>query len=142
MLKRRYFLVLPFLILIVMVLCFCVADLFAMTAIEYENQWRRADIVESQQEWDKAVAIITKAIALNPLNPRYPEIMGRVYIWRYYIANSPVTSIEQSQRILDKGMYYIQSSIDMRPTWLRARSTRYKLNQAAEIKRAMIISQE
>lgn len=132
MLKRRYILVPPLLALIALVLSFCVADLFAGTATEYESQWRKEEMVKSIQEWDKAVAALSMAIRLNPWNPHYPEVMGRLYIWRYYIANDPVQSPEHIQRILDEGMSYVQASIAMRPTWQRVHSTKRRLNRAAE----------
>jgi hypothetical protein len=131
MLKRRYLLALPFFLLILGMLSFSVADILATTAIDYESEWREEDGVTDQQEWDKAVATLTMAMKLNPWNPDYPEAMGRFYIWRYFVYGNFLTSPAQVQPILDKGMYYIQKSIDMRPTLLRAHSTKSKLAWSA-----------
>jgi hypothetical protein len=141
MLKRRYLLVLPLLLLVLGVLSFGVADILATTATSYESEWRKADGVTDQQEWDKAVVMLTMAMTLNPWNPDYPESMGRFYIWRYFVYGNFLTSPEQVQSILDKGMHYIQKSIDMRPTWPRAYSTKRRLNRAAETVRLALEKQ-
>ena len=132
MLKLRYLLVLPFLVLIVVVSCFGIAELYSEQALAYEDQWREAETIETKKEWDTAVDLLSTAIKLNPYNPSYPETMGRLYIWRYYIGDSPVTSPEEVEAILKEGVAYIDSSIAMRPAWPRIFSTLRKLIRVAE----------
>jgi hypothetical protein len=130
--KLKYLLLVPFCVLIVAVLSFGVADLFAIDAYESERKWRRADAVKDQKDWDDATANLKIAMKLNPYNPAYPESMGRLYIWRYYIDNNPVKSADEVQNILDEGLLYLQRSIALRPTWFSAYDTLRKLKGAAE----------
>ncbi|MFT5419571.1 MAG: hypothetical protein ACI9D5_000312 [Candidatus Endobugula sp.] len=130
--KLKYLLIVPFFMLILTVLSFGIADLFAVNAIEYEREWSREDAVKDQKDWDAAAASLKIAMLLNPYNPSYTEAMGRLYIWRYYIDNNPVKSIDEVQDILDEGLRYVQRSIELRPVWPSVRVTLRELKAAAE----------
>jgi hypothetical protein len=124
--------VLPFIGLAILVLTFGVADIFALQASGYEDKWKIADAVYEKADWDKAHSSLINAMKLNPYNPDYPEMMGRFYIWRYYIDNAPVISEIEAQNILVDGLEYVHLSIKLRPAWYVVYSTKRRLIRAAE----------
>ncbi|MFT6220813.1 MAG: hypothetical protein ACJA0C_000210 [Candidatus Endobugula sp.] len=130
--KLKYLCVLPFIALTILALTFGVADIFALQASEYEDKWKIADAVYEKADWDKAHSSLINAMTLNPYNPDYPEMMGRVYIWRYYIDNAPVISEIEAQNILTDGLEYVHLSIKLRPAWYVIYSTERRLIRAAE----------
>lgn len=123
---------LPFIGLAILVLTFGVADIFALQASGYEDKWKIADAVYEKADWDKAHSSLINAMKLNPYNPDYPEMMGRFYIWRYYIDNAPVISEIEAQNILVDGLEYVHLSIKLRPAWYVVYSTKRRLIRAAE----------
>ena len=136
----KYLCVLSFIFFTIVPLLFGIADIFALKASEFEDQWKIEDTVYEKAEWDKAHSYLAIAIKLNPYNPDYPEMMGRFYIWRYYIEDSPINSETEAQIILEEGLKYVKSSIELRPIWYFIYSTERRLIRAAEKTRAMIIS--
>ena len=123
---------LPFIGLAILVLAFGIADIFALQASKYEDQWKIADVVYDKTDWDKAHSSLIRAMKLNPYNPDYPEMMGRFYIWRYYIDNASITSEAEAQSILEDGLKYVHLSIKLRPSWYVVYSTERRLIRAAE----------
>ncbi len=115
--KLKYILILPFVGAVLWVLAWGLADVFSHQALRYERQWITTGVVQTQQDWDAAIKWTQFAITLNPLNPNYYELLGRLHFWRFFIPDSPVESFEQAQAIVNTGVEPLKRSIEMRPTW-------------------------
>jgi hypothetical protein len=139
LLTLKYLCALLFVTLAVWVTALGFANFFSYQAEKKERQWIRADIIEEKASWDKAHSYLTTAMTLDPYNPNHSEIMGRIYVWRYYINDAPVTSIEEAEKILTEGLAYVNRSIKMRPAWFAIYSVERGLKYTAESASAKII---
>lgn len=115
--KLKYILLLPVIGLIFLVLSWGLADAFSYQALKYEREWLATGIVAQPQDWDAAIKWSGYAIAFNPYNPNYPEMLGRLHFWRFFVLNNPVQSYEEGQTIVNQGLIPLKKSIEMRPTW-------------------------
>lgn len=121
--RLKYLFVLPFLFLAYWAISWGVADAFSYRVVRAESEWLARGNVPSLDAWNQARESIESAISLNTFNPNYPETMGRLYIWRLYVKDAPIGSFEEHQKFLSKGIDYMRSSIEKRPTWPLAWAT-------------------
>lgn len=115
--KLRYLILLPLLFLIFFVLSKAVASLIVDQAFDYERQWSAQGRVETQKEWDDAIAWASLGMSIDPFNPNYPELIGRLHFWRFFVQDAPIKSFQQAQSVVNAGLPHLRRSIEMRPTW-------------------------
>ncbi len=115
--KIKYLLLFPIVALIFVVLSWGVADIFAHRLLEQEKEWIFEGSVKNYADWQRGIAWGKWAIKLNPYQARYPEIVGRVYFWRFFIEDKPIESYEQAQTTVNEGAEYLRDAIEKRPTW-------------------------
>jgi hypothetical protein len=118
--KIKYLLFVPLIGLILYVLAWSAADAFSYQALLHERQWITERGLKSKRQWDAAVKWSTLAIRFDPYNPNYPEMLGRLHFWRFFIEDAPIASSDEAMSVINQGMSYLQESIAMRPTWPRA----------------------
>jgi hypothetical protein len=115
--KFRYLLLLPILLLIVFVGSKMISGVVIDPAFNYAREWSVQGGVNAKQDWDDAVSRARLGMAIDPLNPNYPELLGRLHFWRFFIQDAPIQSYEQAQLIVNAGLEPLRRSIEMRPTW-------------------------
>jgi hypothetical protein len=115
--RLRYILLLPLVALILFALSWAIADGFFYQARLYEKGWIKDKQVNNQKDWDAAVKWAQMAIQFNPYNPNYPEMLGRLYFWRFFVVDNEVQSFAEAQSVTNEGLQYLRQSIEMRPTW-------------------------
>lgn len=129
--KLKYLLILPFVILILYALSVAVADAFSHQASQHERRWIEEGGMAEKSDWDAAIGWSKLALKLDPYNPNYPEMIGRLHFWRFFIADSPIESYDEAQAIADEGLVYLRNSVQMRPTWPRAWSSILQLKSVS-----------
>jgi hypothetical protein len=115
--KLRYLLLLPIFLLIVFVFSKIIASIVVDEAFSSEREWSAQGGVDTKRDWDDAVSWARLGITLDPLNPNYPELLGRLHFWRFFIQEAPIESFEQAQLVVNAGLIPLRRSIEMRPTW-------------------------
>lgn len=113
----RYLALIPLLLLIVFVLSKGVASVIVDKAFDYERQWSAQGGVNSQAEWDEAIAWANMGMSIDPFNPNYPELAGRLHFWRFFVEDAPIQSFSEAQDVVNAGLPYLRRAIEMRPTW-------------------------
>lgn len=113
----KYLLVLPFILLVFFSVLTGVADIMAYQSLRYEKSWLQRGAMVKKIDWEHSVFWSQWAIRFNPYNPNYREIKGRLYFWRFFLNEAPVTSHAEAQAIVNTGLQYFRDSIELRPTW-------------------------
>jgi len=115
--KSRYLLLLPLILLMAFVFSKALAGYVADSAFDYEREWSAQGGVDVRQDWDDAISSVRLAMKIDPFNPNYPELLGRLHFWRFFVQDAPIESFEEAQNIVNAGLEPLRRSIEMRPTW-------------------------
>ncbi len=115
--KFKYLILIPFLALVLVGVIASIANVTSYQAIQYESEWAATGVVASQQDWDDAIGWAKLSIKLNPYNPAYYEMLGRLHFWRFFVNGSPIESFEQANAVVNAGLVPLRRSIELRPTW-------------------------
>lgn len=129
--RIKYIVFIPLVGLILCLLAWSAADAFSYQALLHERQWITERGVRSKRQWGAAVKWTKLAIRFDPYNPNYPEMLGRLYFWRFFVGDAPISSRQEALSVTNRGMAYLQDSIDMRPTWPRAWASMLKLKSVS-----------
>jgi hypothetical protein len=104
---------------------------FFYQALVYEREWISTGTVVDQQDWDAAAGWTKLAMKFNPFNPNYPELLGRLHFWQFFIAGQSISSDEKAQAVANSGLVHLRHAIEMRPTWPLAWASLLKLKSIA-----------
>lgn len=115
--KLKYLLVIPFVALMLWALSWGAANVLSHQVTRYEDAWLDQQSIETLAQWQQAVDLMEWVLTLNPYRPEYLEFMGRLYIWRLYIADAPIQSYEEHQEFINIGLTYLRSAVEKRPVW-------------------------
>jgi hypothetical protein len=115
--KIRYFSLLPLVLLMIFVFSKALAGYIVDSAFEYEREWVAVGGIDKKQDWDDAVASIHLGMKIDPFNPNYPELLGRLHFWRFFVQDAPIESFDEAQSVVNAGLEPLRKSIEMRPTW-------------------------
>lgn len=129
--KIKYILLVPFIGIILCVLAWSAADAFSYQALLHERQWITERGLKNKRQWDAAVKWSKLAMRFDPYNPNYPEMLGRLHFWRFFIEDAPIASQQEATSVTNQGMSYLQDSIAMRPTWPRAWASMLQLKSVS-----------
>ncbi|GAB3108694.1 hypothetical protein G8770_23475 [Aestuariicella hydrocarbonica] len=85
-------------------------DLNGYQAKRLELRWGRLDAPLTLAQWHSARSYLETALAFSPGHPDYLQSMGRLYSWRFFVADA-------EPAVSDTGLAFYQQAIAERPYW-------------------------
>jgi hypothetical protein len=92
------------------------ANIYAHQFDRQENRWKKSLKSVDVDNWNKAYSSLSTAIKMDPYNPDYLEMMGRLYSWKYWINSSNDIDLK-SLGLSGEALQRVSQSLVQRPYW-------------------------
>lgn len=93
------------------------ANIYAHQFDRQEKRWKKSVKTVDVNGWNKAYSSLSTAIKMDPYNPDYLEMMGRLYSWKYWINASDDVDLKSMDLSSGEALQMISQSLALRPYW-------------------------